>query len=159
MASDDRAWWHSLARLRFRLHHLLIAVSVLALAFAWFRLPALQHFNNKGLNGWKRVSPFTDVLVGDDGVEVEYEGSTYHLVSINDVPTDVILNSSRTHFGSQWERRFVEDLVEVLAAMGVPPETTVKVVLRNESGQTKSVRAPMTSENRQLVHKAYNARK
>ena len=91
----------------------------------------------------------------------EYESRIYRLVSIDRLSTEEILNAARQHFGSMRDKRFTEDLVEVLAAMGHPPGGTVKLVLVDqETGKKRVVsRAPMTHENRREVYRKYNSGK
>ena len=109
---------------------------------------------------WKRVSPFTAVSLKVDGrVEVEFERKAYWLISIDDLPTGEILASSQRQYGQLWEKRFVEDIAEVLAGMGSPPGTTVKLVLRDaDTGNRRIVAAaPLTRENRREVYRKYNS--
>lgn len=108
---------------------------------------------------WARLSPFTQVRCLDgDKVKVEYDGKSYELLSIDDFPTADILKFSRKQFGERWEKRFVEDIVEVLAGMGKPPGTNVKLSLRDpKTAKTRTVdRAPLTSENRTQVYLFHN---
>ena len=104
---------------------------------------------------WARLSPFTRVRCLDgDSVEVMFDNKTYELVSIDGLPTPKILQSARTQFGGLWEKRFVEDIVEVLGGMGHAPGDAVELVLRDpKSGALRKVeRAPLTAENRRKVY-------
>jgi beta-lactamase regulating signal transducer with metallopeptidase domain len=107
---------------------------------------------------WARLSPFTAVRVSGDDAEVEFDGQRYQLVSIDDLPTKEILDGARKHYADHWKKRFVEDLVEVMDAIGHRPGATVKLVLRDpRSSAIKTVeRAPMTAENREKVHIAHH---
>jgi len=107
-----------------------------------------------GRRTWARLSPFTAVRVSGDEAEVEFDGQRYQLLSIDDLPTKEILDGARKHYADHWEKRFVEDLVEVMDAMGHRPGATVKLVLRDlRSGAfTTFDRAPMTAENREKVY-------
>ena len=106
--------------------------------------------------GWARLSPFTDVNVRGDAATVQFDGQTYELVSIDDVATKAILALAKKSYGNLWEKRFVEDIVEVLERLGRRPEKTVKLLLRDpQSGALKTVdRAPLTAENRRRVYAA-----
>ena len=111
-------------------------------------------------DGWKRISPFTAVSVReDDRVSVEFKTKTYWLISIDDLATGEILKSSRRQYGPLWEKRFVEDIAEVLAGMGNPPGATVKLVLVDQKKGKKRVvsKAPLTHENRREVYRKYNS--
>ena len=104
---------------------------------------------------WARLSPFTQVqCLDEDKVRVEYGGKDYELLSIDDLPTAKILQSSRKQFGGLWEKRFVEDIVEVLTGMGNPPGANVKLSLLDpQTAETRTVdRAPLTHENRRRVY-------
>lgn len=106
---------------------------------------------------WAMLSPFTQVeVLGDGTVKVHYEGREYELLAIDDLETRNILESSRQQFGNLWEKRFVEDLVEVLEGMGHRPGKAVKLVLRDpQTAETRTVdRAPLTRENRQKIYRA-----
>jgi hypothetical protein len=113
-----------------------------------------------GFMGWARLSPFTDVRCEEkDLVNVEFENSEYQLVSIADIPTSAILATCRDEFGDWWEKRFVEDPVEVLILAGHRPGQHVKLVLRQTDGSLKVVpAAPLTAENRKQAYDARSAR-
>ena len=109
----------------------------------------------KPLFGWAKLSPFTEVQVrGDAAAEVEFEGKQYELVSIDGLSMEETAGGARKQYGWLWEKRFVEDLVEVMDGMGHKPAATVKLLLRDPaSGAIKTVdRAPMTAENRAKVY-------
>jgi hypothetical protein len=80
------------------------------------------------------------------------------LLAIDDLSTAEILKSSRKQFGERWEKRFVEDIVEVLAGMDNPPGENVKLSLRDPgTEETRTVdSAPLTSENRMKVYRSHN---
>jgi hypothetical protein len=109
---------------------------------------------------WARLSPFTKVQCLDgDNVQVEFDGTNYELLSIDGLPTAKILQASRKQYGERWEKRFVEDIVEVLTGMGHPPGDNVKLALRDpQTAKTRTVeRAPLTRENRSKVYQRYNS--
>jgi hypothetical protein len=121
-------------------------------------LPA--EYSGAPLEGdWARLSPFTDVICQSDQsvlVRIDDENRMLQLVSIDGISTQEILATAHSTYGDQWEKRFVEDIVEVLASMGHQTGETVKLVLRDpESGETRTIEeAPMTHENRQRVYAA-----
>lgn len=109
---------------------------------------------------WTRLSPFTKVQCLDgDNVQVQFDGKDYELLSIDDLPTAKILQASRKQFGERWEKRFVEDIVEVLTGMGHPPGDNVKLALRDpQTAETHTVaRAPLTHDNRRTVYQRHNS--
>ena len=111
-----------------------------------------------GSEGFARLSPFTDVRYeADDSVSVEYNGQWYELVSIDDTMTALLLQTARESFGQLWQKRFAEDLVEVMEAADQRPRSTVKLVLGDRrSEQLLTIdQAPMTAENRQQLYRNY----
>jgi hypothetical protein len=104
---------------------------------------------------WAKLSPFTSVKTSTNSVRVRYEGHEYEVESINGLTTGEMLEFCRKEYGDRWEKRFAEDLVEVLAAAGHPmgKDNTVKLVLKSaEDGKEMTVeRAAMTEENRRAI--------
>lgn len=146
---------------QFQLRHLMLLVTISCIAVALFRTPFLQARNNQGHTDWVRASPFTFVEVDADDVQVQFEGERYELVSINGTSTKGILRSAHRQFGSLGEKRFIEDLPEVLVGLGASPDdTTVDLVLTNAAGDEVVVSdAPMTAENRSLVYASSRAKR
>ena len=107
---------------------------------------------------WARLSPFSEVVVEGTDVEVVVQGERYKLKRIDGLTTEEILESAKKQFGKLGEKRFVEDLVEVLAGMGHMPGQVVSLELEDlESHETVQISAvPMTRENRQKVYGNYN---
>src|SRR5687767_7837283 len=63
--------------------------------------------------------------------EVWIEGQWYALRSIDDLPVEKILAFARSKYESNWDKRFGEDLVQLLSEMGHTPGKTVKLVVRD----------------------------
>jgi hypothetical protein len=107
-----------------------------------------------------KISPFTEVTYDDKGVIVRFKGERYRLVALDGIPAEKILESARQNFRDRWQKRFAEDLVEVLWAMGHRPDQTVSLQLKDpKSKKTFTVdRAVMTHENRRQVWQARNER-
>lgn len=110
---------------------------------------------------WARLSPFTAVRCDAQSAIVRFQDREWDLVSINDLTVSALLDVCRREFGNSWQRRFIEDLVEVLHRAGRPMagDQTVKLVLKERpAGQLATIeRAPMTRENRTAVHRAFEA--
>lgn len=137
---------------RFNLKHLLQFVTITCVLVALLGPFLMHEWNSRGHPAWKRASPFTDVQVNDDRVMVEFNESQYELVSINEASTEEILRSAKHAFGWSGVKRFVEDLPQVLGAMGMPDEDYVDLVLKDSEGQLLHfAEAPMTVENRYKV--------
>lgn len=107
-----------------------------------------------------KLSPFTDVVVTNDQVLVEFKGEVSEWLAIDDILVTNIVASAKEQFGRRWEKRIVEDIVEVLWGMGHSPGQTVKLRLRDpETGEETVVdSAPLTYENRRIVYAARRAR-
>jgi hypothetical protein len=145
---------------RFRLRDLLLLMAAVCVVVAALRTPVIQAWNNQGHGGWMRASPFTDVLVQGDDVVVEFRGARYELVSINGASTEAILESAWRRYGFLGEKRFIEDLPEVLAGMGFPRKRAVSLVLRDAGGnKIEAAEAPMTAQNRARVYQANGSRR
>jgi len=106
----------------------------------------------------QQVSPFTKVRIENGKALVTYAGSEFELNSVHGVSTADILDFCRRQYKDRWQKRFSEDLVEVLEQMGhsLNGEHTVSLVLIDPTtGKTTTVdQAVMTEKNRQSVHEA-----
>jgi hypothetical protein len=114
-----------------------------------------------GLEDWPKLSPFTEVRYADAKAIVRVRGETYELVSLDGIEAGKILLSAKDQFGNLWQKRFAEDLVEVLSRMGHRPKSTVKLQLHNpKTGETKMIAdAPMTEPNRWQIWDAQQNRR
>lgn len=105
--------------------------------------------------GFALASPFTRVThPSKTTATVQFEGDDYELVALGGLKTEKILKHCQNTFGNDWDKRFAEDLVEVLEGMGHPVGRTISLELRHpKTGQVRSVAAaPMTKHNRDLVY-------
>jgi predicted Ser/Thr protein kinase len=110
---------------------------------------------------WARLSPFTEVKCETNSAIVRFNDKDYRLVSVNDLDTARILEHCRAAYGDWWDKRFSEDLVEVLAEMGRPMarNRTVKLMLEDTAtGELTNIeRAQMTAANRAAVARMWDA--
>ena len=85
--------------------------------------------------------------------DVRIDGHWYALRSIDGLPVEQILASAMNKDIDGWQRRFEEDIVEVLGAMGHKPGKTVTLVLRDlKTGKETTLdKVPMTEENRESI--------
>ena len=100
-----------------------------------------------------KVSPFTEVACDEDKALVTFSGKRYELVSIDGLATKQILDFCRKTYSVRWEKRFAEDLVEVISGMGEEVGNSVNLALK-ELDTNKVITipdAPMTAENRRAV--------
>jgi hypothetical protein len=104
-----------------------------------------------------KVSPFTQVDFQGDKVLVEFNGTTYEWLGIDDIPVSKVIASSKKQFRDLWRKRITEDLVEVLWGMGHYPGNTVKLQLQDiqDNAETTVAAAPMTRANRQSMYGQY----
>ncbi len=102
-----------------------------------------------------KLSPFTQVSCHDDNAVVVFSGKRYELISIDGLPAMQILEFCHKTYAARWEKRFAEDLVEVLSGMGKTVGSSVNLVLKNLDTDKviKVSDAPMTTENRRSVWK------
>lgn len=110
--------------------------------------------------GYPRLSPFAAVRWRESQPEVKIGQEWYKLVSLDDVrATEIVAFSQRT-YADKWQKRFEEDLVELLTRMGHPPRETVKLVVQPlTSSETRILDdVLMTEENRQAIKAAAEER-
>lgn len=101
------------------------------------------------------LSPFSRVSCQGDVATVTYNGRPMQLVSLNGLPAKRILDYCKQQYGGNWEKRFAEDLVQVLSGMGQKVGNTCSLVLKNAAGKVVKVeQAKMTRELRQQVWRA-----
>jgi hypothetical protein len=97
-----------------------------------------------------QASPFTAVRWNGDEPVVQLDGQWYDLVSLDGLTKDEMLAYARKTYGDRWQKRFSEDLVELLRGMGHPPGVEVKLALRL-NGQAVAKVGRMTAANRSSV--------
>ena len=98
----------------------------------------------------EKASPFTAVKWEEDQPIVQFDNAWYALIKLDGYTSGQLLDFCKKEFGDKWQKRFSEDLVEVLKSMGAEPEEKVKLVL-SDGNQRKNVIAIYTLENRQKV--------
>lgn len=102
-----------------------------------------------------KASPFTAVKWEKDQPIVEFENNWYHFEKLDDIGKDQIIDYCKKQFGDKWQKRFSEDLVEVLQGLGYRPNVKVRIQLYKE-GISKNHIGTFTYRNRQCVHQ-YNS--
>jgi hypothetical protein len=98
---------------------------------------------------WERGQPV--VKIGEEW---------FTLVSLDGVAAEDIVAFSRRTFEDKWQKRFEEDLVEVLTRMGRKPKDTVRLVVSPlESSKQRTLDSvAMTGANRRAIYKAASDR-
>ena len=98
---------------------------------------------------YPELAPFTAVRFGKDSVLIEVEGDWYRWKAIDAVKTHELIAFAKKTYRGRWQKRIVEDLVEVLAKMGHKTGKTVKLTLVSMTNIPVVLPAvPMTKENR-----------
>lgn len=95
-------------------------------------------------------SPFEAVHWRDAVPEVQVDGVWYELLALDELPAATIVATCRKLDPNKWQKRFEEDLVEVLARMQHEAGETVRLsVCRIDTGKSAVLAAvPMTEEKR-----------
>ncbi len=98
----------------------------------------------------KKASPFTAVKWENNQPIVQFETKWYVLEKLDIYTTQEILDFCKLTYGKKWQKRFSEDLVEVLNKMDSSPNLTVNLILSNND-KKQSVIGTYTFNNRQKV--------
>lgn len=105
---------------------------------------------------YPKRSPFAAVRWDAAQPEVLLDDEWFMLVSLNRIPASEIVAFSKKTFKGDWQKRFEEDLVELLTLMQQPPADTVTLTVQSlttsESLTRKNI--PMTEENRTAIYRA-----
>lgn len=105
---------------------------------------------------YPKRAPFEAVRWKGDTPELSIDGKWYELVSIDGVGSDRVLQFCKTTYERRAQKRFAEDLHEVLSRMGHPPGETVKLEVRPVGGGAVVVmpKVTMTEAKRRAVMKS-----
>ena len=92
--------------------------------------------------------------------EVKLGDEWYQLVSLNGIGASEIVDFSKQTYDDKWQKRFEEDLVELLTRMGHPPADSVTLEVQSlDSAEKKTLKeVPMTYENRRAIRNAARER-
>ncbi len=96
----------------------------------------------------KKASPFTAVKWEKEQPVVQFEDVWYHFEKLDGFNKKEILDFCKKQFGHKWQKRFSEDLVEVLHGLGSKPNVKVELQL-SKNGVSKTYTGTFTLENRQ----------
>ncbi len=105
---------------------------------------------------YPKESPFAGVRWQDSQPEIKLGEEWLQLVSLNELAVSEIIAFSQHTYGDQWQKRFEEDLVELLTRFGYPPQDFVTLTVRSLDSNEESIRTevPMTEENRKAIYAA-----
>jgi D-alanyl-D-alanine-carboxypeptidase/D-alanyl-D-alanine-endopeptidase len=110
----------------------------------------------QGTDDYPKRAPFSGVRWEGDTPVVKIGKEWVQLVSIDTVAAaDVVAYCHRT-YGDKWQKRFAEDLVEVLSGMGHEPKRTVQLIVQTpgEAATRTLEKVPMTEANRRAIRNA-----
>ena len=109
---------------------------------------------------YSKKSPFAAVRWQQSQPEVKVGDEWFKLVSLDEILASEIVAFSQRTYGNKWQKRFEEDLVELLTRMGHPPQDTVTLVVQSLASQeTQTLEdVPMTRANRRAIWDAAQAR-
>jgi hypothetical protein len=132
----------------------ILLIGVPALLYLAYRLD--QYLNEE----YPKKSPFAAVRWHQTQPEVKVGDEWFKLVSLDGLPASEIVAFSQKTYGDRWQKRFEEDLVELLTRMGHPPQDKVTLVVQSlASSQTRTLEnVPMTRANRRAIRDAAQAR-
>lgn len=93
-------------------------------------LPTLAFAQDFSSGRQRERSPFTDVKLQGDSAHVLIDGEWYQWRALDGVPYERIKAKAVELAPGDWQRRLSEDLLAVLAELGVQPGETVRLELR-----------------------------
>jgi hypothetical protein len=110
---------------------------------------------------YPKLAPFSAVRWKDSTPEVKVKDVWYELLAINDTEAKDIVKFCKDREEKLWQKRFEEDLVEMMARMGHEPGEKVTLKVRDlDSGKTTVLKdVPNTHENRQAIWRARHEEK
>ena len=119
---------------------------------------AAHFFGQEGV--YPKRAPYSAIRWEGDKPVVRIGDEWLELVSIDGIAAEDIVAFSRRTYGNLWQKRFEEDLVDVLSRMGHEPDDSVRLVVRSlGSSETRTLEdVPMTEANRRAIRAAAQAR-
>jgi hypothetical protein len=104
---------------------------------------------------WARQAAYEDIVWPEDKSEtprVLLKGVWYELLSVENLPVKDLIEYARRTFPGQWQKRFEEDMVEILDGLGRPQAAEVSLGLRDlTTNQTVIHLSPMNTEHRRKL--------
>jgi hypothetical protein len=105
------------------------------------------------VDNFARVSPFAGLKFRGEAIDVQVDGTWYRLKAVTGVGVPRMVAYAKEKFGERWRKRVAEDLVEVMAGVGVTLGTKADLVLEDLTSKKLVERrdVPLTEENRRRV--------
>jgi hypothetical protein len=109
---------------------------------------------------YPKLAPFSAVRWKGATPEVKVKGVWYELLAIDGTEAKEIVKFCKDKEEKLWQKRFEEDLVEMMARMGHEPGEKVTLKLRDlKTGEAEVLEdVPNTHENRQAIWRARHQR-
>ena len=106
--------------------------------------------------GYPILAPFSAVRWKDSTPEVKVQDAWYELLAIDKVTAKDLVAFCKEKETKQWQKRFEEDLVEMMDRMGHKPAAKVTLKLRDLATDKEVLMkdVAMTEENREAIRKA-----
>lgn len=107
---------------------------------------------------YPKLAPFSAARWKEATPEVKVKDTWYELLAINDTEAKEIVRFCKDRDEKDWQKRFEEDLVEMMGRMGHEPSEKVTLKVRDlQTGQMEILKdVPNTHENRQALWQARN---
>jgi hypothetical protein len=105
---------------------------------------------------YPKLAPFSAVRWKEATPEVKVKDVWYELLAIDDTEAKDVVKFCKDKEEKLWQKRFEEDLVEMMARMGHEPGDKVTLKVRDlKTGKTEVLKdVPNTHENRQAIWEA-----
>ncbi|QDT39959.1 MraY-like glycosyltransferase [Gimesia alba] len=133
----------------------LIIVLTIVILFLGFMIFKIQRGDE-----YPKISPFAAVRWQESQPEVKLGEEWFKLIALDGLLASEIVEFSKQTYGDKWQKRFEEDLVELLTRMGHPPKDKVTLEVQSLDSSEKQIRkdVPMTKENRAAIRRAAQQR-
>jgi magnesium-transporting ATPase (P-type) len=138
----------------------MFVASLCVLATLLIVVPVILFLASEVDQDYPKESPFAAVRWQKSQPEVKVGDEWFKLVSVDELPASAIVAFSQRTYGDKWQKRFEEDLVELLTRMGHAPQDEVTLVVQSlTSSDTRTLEdVPMTRANRRAIRDAAQAR-
>ena len=127
--------------------------------WAVFLLPSVTFGDD---DHYPKLSPFEAIRFNDDGPEIMLGGNWFDLLAIEGVPIKDLHDFARKQYGDRAQKRFGEDLVQLMEESGHPLSgNTVTILVRSVQGgpEMEFNDVIMTAANRQQIWKSNKEKK
>lgn len=102
---------------------------------------------------YPKLAPYPALRWNGDVPEVQVEGRWCELRAIDAIAATDLVTFCKQKYAAKWQKRFAEDLVQVLSEFGAPPGSAVSLTVRDLADGTAKVlpNVPLTEANRNAL--------